>query len=158
MAERDRPIPGYGRPGRRRPRRRPPTRLWLTLALVGLLTASAAGAGLWYFYFRDIRRIGRLEVASVDLNNLANGLYQGRFTTPYKDYLVQVRLADGRIEDIDIRPGNDDYGHYDRLAASVKPRIMFNQRIDVDAVSGATVSSKAILKAMEAALTKPPIE
>jgi uncharacterized protein with FMN-binding domain len=65
---------------------------------------------------------------------------------------VRARVAHGRLVDVVVTEGPT--GHYAMLARGVGAKMVNVQRVDVDGVSGATTTSRAIQKAVELALTK----
>ncbi len=55
-----------------------------------------------------------------------------------------------------VRRGNTDYAA--RAEAGITSAVLEAQTLQVDAVTGATTTSKAILKAAENALSAPPVK
>ncbi len=99
---------------------------------------------------------GRLEaahrdVATVDLTELADGTYRGEFSDFLVTVKVDVEVTDSRIEAIEIvhqdaGPGYDARETVDRILEAQSPA--------VEAVTGATGSSRAIMTAVYRALVK----
>jgi uncharacterized protein with FMN-binding domain len=87
-----------------------------------------------------------------DLTQTADGTYRGRYDlsgTPV-DVTLDVIIQNGEITKIEIvRHFCSPIG---KKAEKITDRIIERQSLDVDVVSGATASSKAILKAVENAL------
>ena len=80
-----------------------------------------------------------------------DGVYSGR-AFGFADYVnVKLCLIDGRIEAIKVSSHGDDSSFFEK-ASKVMDTIMDKQSTDVDAVSGATYSSKGIIEAVEDAL------
>lgn len=67
---------------------------------------------------------------------------------------VSVTIADGKISNIETLSYGDDRKWYERASSSVIPKIISKQSTSVDAVSGATYSSKGIMSAVVNALNK----
>src|SRR5690554_4265627 len=65
---------------------------------------------------------------------------------------VEVTFSDGEIEDIEILSHSETAGLGDTALDTMKERILSGQSLTVDTVSGATVSSEAILVAVEKAV------
>ena len=63
---------------------------------------------------------------------------------------VKVSVKDSEIYDIEIVDSKED--GYVFMAREIIPSIIKTQSLDVDAVSGATASSEALIKAIEKAL------
>lgn len=98
--------------------------------------------------------IRKLSIGSPDVSAIADGSYEGRFAYGGFEYAVLVRMAAGRIEAIDII-ANRATTHA-KSAEGVIPRILERQTPKVDAVSGSTTTSKALMKAAENALESAP--
>ena len=97
-------------------------------------------------------RFDDIQAFLPDLSGKADGIYRGEYNlsgTPVR-VAVDVTVANQRIVAVDItRHTGSPIG---RRAFSITERIIENHSLNVDAVSGATGSSKAILKAVEDAL------
>ena len=64
---------------------------------------------------------------------------------------IRVYISEGGIEDIDILPNNEDR-HAVEAMEELRELALEMNSADLDAISGATVSSRAFLSALEAAL------
>ena len=107
---------------------------------------------IYYGRFILMSKIALREMASgpVDLARLGNGVYVGKAYGYNSMITVSTTVQDGRIVEIEL-VDVDDKRPFD--AASVIPqRIKDGQRLDVDAVTGATVTSDAIINAMKQGL------
>lgn len=116
--------------------------------LVGLLAVAAVFFKLRYD--RMVRTIENQVVEHVDLSSLENGVYSGSFG----DFLIQVSLevtvSDGRMTDITVTEQQSGPGYEARETID---RILEAQSPAVDAVSGATGSSRCIMISVYRALT-----
>jgi uncharacterized protein with FMN-binding domain len=119
---------------------------------IGAVAVVAAGALFWTFYYAEILRIRELSVRAVDLARVPSGRHSASFETPYKSYHVSVLVEAHTIRSVQVTPSDDFMAHFDRKGLAVADQVVLKQRTDVDAVSGATVTSKAVLKAIEKAL------
>ena len=97
-------------------------------------------------------RFAEIQASLPDLTNKADGTYRGEHSitgTPVK-VVLDVILRNHTIASINIiQHIRSPVG---KKAERITERIIEQQSLDVDAVSGATGSSKAILKAVENAL------
>ncbi len=85
-----------------------------------------------------------------ELKDLEDGLYIGEFEKGLVAAEVEVQIRDHAIEAIEIlRHDNGKGAKAERIVENVVAR----QSLQVDVISGATYSSKVILKAIEKALT-----
>ena len=96
----------------------------------------------------------RACVGDVDLSGLADETYRGRHEFNFT-YVVDVTVRDFSIADIRIIANRDS--KYAVRAGAVLQRVVDRQTPNVDAVSGATTTSKCLLKAIENALTSGEI-
>ena len=86
-----------------------------------------------------------------ELSSVADGVYRATASVPPVIARVEVSVGDGRITDFRIRRHLTGQG---RAAEALAEQVVQMQTIQLDAVTGATYSSKAILKAGEKALRR----
>lgn len=65
---------------------------------------------------------------------------------------MTVTVSGGKITDIKIDSYQDDQQFFERASSTIIQRIISNQSVNVDAVSGATYSSNGIKEAVANAL------
>lgn len=125
--------------------------LWLILGLVLLL---ALAGGVWFAITagRFQRQIEAIRISEVDLSQVADGVYTGAEETVLVKVEVRVTVRNGRITAIDLLRHEHGQGYG---AEAVPGKVIAAQSLLVDTVSGATYSSKVILKAIANALTMP---
>ena len=104
------------------------------------------------FLNRGMREIKNLKIKNVDLAGVADGTYQGSYVQGRWKYTVDVTVLDHAITDIVVKPGSSSHigSGFDQAAIDA---VIQAQRLDIDTVSGASVTTKAFLKAVENALT-----
>jgi uncharacterized protein with FMN-binding domain len=90
-------------------------------------------------------------IESLDISQIQDGVYQGEYDLDYVYAAVSVTVKAGKIEQIAIR--KHKHGRGAEAEKEIPKRIQDRQSVQVDVVSGATNSSKAIIKAVEVALT-----
>jgi uncharacterized protein with FMN-binding domain len=93
-----------------------------------------------------------MAIAHVDPGTVPDGTYIGEF--PFRQkylYKVMVTVKSGRIENIEVLE-NGTENEYAQKGLGVIPRMLKEQSPEVDAISGATVTSKALMKCVEKAL------
>ena len=100
----------------------------------------------------EVKAVRNMPINHVDLPKVKDGGYNGDFTYGGFTYEVGVTVASGRIKDIAVVKNRTT--KHAKMAEAVVKSILEQQRNDVDAVSGATTTSKALLKAVENALEK----
>ena len=102
------------------------------------------------------RRIREYELPKLDLSQNQDGIYKGQFSYKNTAYIVEVIIKKHEITDIKILSSQEN--KYDKKALAVLGRVIEKQSLDVDAVSGATTSSKFYLIAIYNALTGAEID
>jgi len=110
--------------------------------LIGLLFMAAS--------FFNLQRIRSMTIKEPDLKGLENGTYIGRAEVGGFSYVVEVIMTNHRIEDIKVLKNRNS--SYARWAETVIYKILRYQTLKVDAVTGATTSSKALMKAVSNSL------
>jgi urocanate reductase len=110
----------------------PRGRLVLALALAATMAlASSCGASKW-----------------------KDGSYQGKAEGAHGEVSVQVTVAKGRIAKVEILSQAEEAGVSDLALSRVPEEIVKKQGTDVEAVSGASMTSKGIMAAARDALRK----
>lgn len=99
-------------------------------------------------YKRDVAAI---PFSNPDISSVADGEYTGECDAGYIFAKVNVTVIDGVVTNIDLLEHRNERG---KAGEGVIDEILSEQRTDVDAVSGATNSSKVIKKAVENAIEK----
>ena len=81
------------------------------------------------------------------------GTYEGEAYGHASTIKVSVKVDEDKIESIDVLSQNESPILYDAAESKVVSAILENQSLEVDGVTGVTVSSKAIVSAVANALT-----
>ncbi len=102
--------------------------------------------------FEEQKQVRKMEITDIDLTKVQDGNYQGDFTYAGFTFSVEVGVKNHKIESIKIV--NNMGASHAKQAEGVVERIIQKQSPNVDAVTGATTTSKAIMKAVENALNK----
>ena len=95
------------------------------------------------------RAIGETTFDEIDIADVSDGNYIGEYDVNFIYAKVEVTVEDGEIVSINILEHRHERG---KAAEKIIEKIIEEQKIDVDAVSGATNSSTVIKKAVENAL------
>ena len=93
--------------------------------------------------------VGETTFGEIDIADVSNGIYIGEYDVNFIYAKVEVTVEDGEIVSINILEHRHERG---KAAETVIEKIIDEQKIDVDAISGATNSSTVIKKAVENAL------
>ncbi len=137
--------PGDARHAHRPLRARGAWALAATAASVLLVVLLAAQA-------RQLHVLRTVAVPPLEVALLADGTYDGAASDGHFTYRVRAQVRGGRISQIDILENRAS--RYARLAELVALKVQREQRLDIDALSGATTTSKVLLLAISDALRK----
>lgn len=85
----------------------------------------------------------------INISDVPDGVYVGEYDVNFIYAKVEVTVQKGEIKSINILEHKQERG---KAAEAIADKIVEEQKIDVDAVSGATNSSTVIKKAVENAL------
>ena len=91
---------------------------------------------------------------SVSDGKYKDGVYVGEATGFRGKMNVEVTVENGLISSIEVVSSRDDAKYLNRAVNKIIPDIINNQSVEVEAVSGATFSSKGIINAVSNALEK----
>lgn len=116
------------------------------------ILASICLLGLTWSIIKNniVGQAEKIVVSNLDLSNLEAGIYTGECSLSPVKVVVEVYVKDKTIKDIEILEHQNGLG---KKAETVIEQVIKEQKLDVDLVAGATVSSKVILKAVENALS-----
>lgn len=118
--------------------------------LAGLILLLLAVSGAYLKRVADYKQaVLALSIEEPDLSAVPDGVYIGMCDVGLISARVEVAVQDGTIMEITLLEHRQERGS---AAEAVLEDILRQQRIDVDAVTGATNSSKVLKKAVENAL------
>ena len=132
---------------------------WIVMGIV-VLVAAGLGVGL-LLDGPSRREAAGLTFAKIDFDSLQDGTYTGEFvggTSHLRDTKVSVMIADGDIAEVKVLKGAvDKEGTPVELTKGKTIQQVFDavsqaKTLDVDVISGATLTTKTHLKALEHAL------
>lgn len=115
----------------------------LIAGIIGIMGAKAA-------IETNLEKLACSDVYDVDLSKVDDGVYTGSYKVFPIAVEVEVTINVHRITAIELKKHENGQG----LPAEMIPqKVVEAQTLKVDAATGATYSSKVILKAIEDALT-----
>lgn len=114
-----------------------------TIVLIFVLVA----AGGVFYITRGLDEGAKVTVDKVDLSSVSDGVYHGKYTSGRWTNELDVTVKDHKIRDIKVV--KDVTFPKPEWAQQLFNRVVEKQNTDVEVVSGATVTSKAYLKAVE---------
>ncbi len=96
-----------------------------------------------------VLRPQKLEIGAVDLDTVSDGEYVGVCQNKILFAVVKVKVQDHEISDVEVI---EHKASYMEQAEQIAENVCDKQSLDVDAISGATLTSGTVLKAIENAL------
>ena len=122
------------------------------LLVIGCILGIAVG-GIRLVMKKQVSQMyEQLDAATVvALDQVADGTYEGTAETPLVKVTVEVTVEDHTLKDIQLLRHENGKG---TPAETMLPEMLSQNTSEVDAVSGATMSSKAIRSAVRDALAK----
>jgi len=116
-----------------------------------IITISLASSLISCGFFKYKQEVKKLKINNVDLNKVKNGIYKGEHDLKFIKAVVKINVKDHKIVALDLLEHKNARG---KKAVVIPEKVMEAQSMDIDTVTGATNSSKVILKAIENALSK----
>lgn len=116
-----------------------------------LLAVSVGGAML--YTAEEHKEAKNLPIAAIDFKKLNDGTYTGEYEGGIKKWRtnkVQVKVSSGKVTEIEVL--EQKYDLKPEFTGKLYDRVIEAQSLQVDTISGATLTSKACLKSVEAAL------
>jgi uncharacterized protein with FMN-binding domain len=110
------------------------------------------GIVMWSRVAAERNRIFAVELVDRDLSQVADGSYRGGESFLGNPFEVEVAVKGKKIDAIAVL--EDDGSDYSKRARLIAERVVKKQSLMVDAVTGATSSSKVLLNAINDALAK----
>ncbi|MGI6701766.1 MAG: FMN-binding protein [Christensenellales bacterium] len=121
--------------------------------LIGLIVITAiaaiAGVSLIVYLNNNLKALNEMTLEDIDLSEIPDGEYQGDYSVFPVSVKVKVTVTSHEITAIEIVEHDNGRGG---AAEEITQDIIEAQSLDVDSITGATYSSRVILKAVENAL------
>ncbi len=119
------------------------------ISIVSIVLALVCTTAYRFWKFNEM--VKSLPVEEPQVTAIADGEYEGEYDLSLVYAKVKVTVHQGRIDKIDILKHDNGNG---KAAENIFDKVIKEQKLGVNTVSGATASSKALLKAVENALKK----
>lgn len=122
--------------------------------LLSLILLLFLGGLIWgILYLKDVadykQAVKETAFEEINISHVSDGVYVGEYDVNFIYAKVEVTVENGKITNINILERRQERG---KAAESITDKIVDEQKIDVDAIAGATNSSTVIKKAVENAL------
>ena len=102
-----------------------------------------------------------LMIVTLSVNGMADyaaGTYTGTAAGRNGDVTVEVVLSNDAIESVAVTAHQETPGISDAALTAIPAAIVEKQSLAIDAITGATITSEAIIDAVEAALTNAGVD
>jgi uncharacterized protein with FMN-binding domain len=128
----------------------------IIVALVIAVSLGVGGGMGWSRVSKEHAEAGNVQIADVNFATLRSGTYEGTYEGgmyKWRAATVQVFVDSGKVKNITLLRSSDP-GKKNTNQALLFDRVVQSQSLQVDVISGATLTSKAYLKSVENALVK----
>ncbi|WP_026477824.1 FMN-binding protein [Alkaliphilus transvaalensis] len=130
--------------------KKPKVKLFVISVISIMIILMALNYGLPYFQAnRATAEALQINLVDLGLDEVIDGSYEGEYAIRMVTAKVKVIVDNHKIVDIELLAHDHSKGHE---GSDIINRVISNQSLDVDVVTGSTISSKAILKSIEVAL------
>jgi uncharacterized protein with FMN-binding domain len=126
---------------------------WVILLVVLAALAATGGVG-WTRLSKEHKEAKSLPLNAVDFAKLTDGTYHGAYEGgmyKWRANECDVTVTNGKVAGIQL-VGSKDPGGNNTQHEALYDRVIEAQSLQVDTISGATLTSKAYLQAVENAL------
>lgn len=124
--------------------------------LLGVVAVVVAGGAIgWSFLSKEHREAKNLPLDAADFDHLKDGTYIGEYEGgmyKWRANEVQVTVSSGKVTEIKLLKNKEKQPP--EFTNKLYDRVIEAQSLQVDTISGATLTSKAYLKSVENALIK----
>jgi uncharacterized protein with FMN-binding domain len=108
------------------------------------------------FAMRGMAEVAGQTITPLDMSTVADGVHEGTYCSGRWCFTVRVRVAHGRIDSLwTVQRRTAGWAAFNQ---QVFRRIIERQNVFPDAVSGASITTRALMKAVENALDSQPVE
>ena len=119
------------------------------ILIILLCTILFALIGASLYLKTLVNDVNSISVSNPNMANITDGIYVGEYSITPVYVEVEVSVTEHKITNIKIIEHENGLGG---KAEKIVDNVISRQSLEVGAVSGATVSSKCIIKAIENAL------
>ncbi len=121
---------------------------------IAIIAGVIIGIAVIFFivmFVKTNQEVNNLEYSGVEVSAVKDGVYQGSSETTLVKVEVEVTVKEHKITDIKILKHDNGMGG---KAEQITKNMIDSNTYEVDAVSGATVSSEVIKSAVSKALVR----
>ena len=127
---------------------------WIIFFILFIFLTGSGFIG-WGSISKEHTEAINLPLDGVDFKNLQDGTYVGEYeggVYKWRSNKVEVTVSNGKVENIRLLYHKENQTR--EFTKALYDKVITSQSLDIDTVSGATLTSKAYLKSVEIALIK----
>jgi uncharacterized protein with FMN-binding domain len=131
---------------------------WAIVMVILVLLAVAAGIG-WTFLSKEHEEAKNLPLNAVNFNRLTDGTYTGEYAGgmyKWRANTAKVTVTGGKVTRIESLQSLE--AQKPEFTQMLYDRVIAAQSLQVDTISGATLTSKAYLQSVENALVQAQLQ
>lgn len=124
-----------------------------TIVLIVVVILVIGGAIGWMYLTKEHNEAKNLPLNAVNFNKLSDGTFTGSYEGgmyKWRENEVRVTVSSGKVSEIELL--KDKWNQKPEYVEELFNRVIEEQSLQVDAISGATLTSKAYLQSVENAL------
>lgn len=125
-------------------------KLFIKIILLTLMVFILITAGGMFYLTRGLGSSCKLVINDLKLSAVKDGAYNGKYKNGRWTNEVNVTVKDHKITNIDLV--KDVLFSKPEVTKEVFSKVIKEQNINIDTISGSTITSKAYLKSIENAL------
>jgi uncharacterized protein with FMN-binding domain len=125
------------------------------IVLIIIAFLGIGGAKGWSYISKEHDEARNLPLDAIDFSKLNGGIYIGEYAGgmyKWRTNKVQVTVSTGKVTDIKVLEHKEN--QKPEIMNQLYDRVIKAQSLQVDAISGATLDTKAYLKSVDNALFK----
>lgn len=123
----------------------------LAVVCIAVISIGILGGRYLYQTWEYKRLISEIVISNPNISKLPDGVYEGSYNAILVAADVSVTVEGNKIKEIKLNKHKNERG---LKAEAITDKVIAAQSLEVDAVSGATNSSRVILKAIDNALSE----
>lgn len=123
--------------------------IYAVVVIIGVIVL--AGALLSWKLQGDLDKLTEAPIKELDISLVKDGVYEGKYTAFPVSVEVRVTVLNEKITEIELVKHINGQG---KAGEGIIEEVLNSQSLQAETISGATYSSKVILKAIEDALIK----
>lgn len=126
---------------------------WI-IALIIAATVGSGGVLGWSYVAKEHAEARSVSIGDIDFSSLPSGTFTGEYEGgmyKWRANRVKVTIDSGMVTNIELMSSTDP-GDENSDYTQLYRRVLDAQSLQVDAISGATLTSRAYLKGIENAL------